>query len=314
MATWQGEVMLDRITMNRLISNKEDHIGMYGILLEWKYDPKLVVPGGMIRMNNESSEWVKRLDYYPVASETNRKILDIKSGIPKLFGSKEYYRYFSITLYPTKFRAGEFEKFKDTFNCLFDPYDYEDFYSNGKAKHVEFSLDTTSQEYLSFIPYKKRSQKSYVHLLNEPNPIGTTYVGSSKGDLFFKIYDKKKQLEEEDKFYVEGVSPENFPCLTRIEATINNPKAPASGLDQIENPFKKISIVDVKEAKALNSDPEWQKFINNCLTQGASSALSPLSSYNRKKYLSALDSIPAKWWNPDERWSGVEKALEIIKP
>ncbi|HQR02851.1 MAG TPA: hypothetical protein PK974_01940 [Rhodocyclaceae bacterium] len=281
-------------------------------VLHWmtEKEQQHLLPGGRMMLSPE--EYTTRLDYYPVYSHKKadrRKIADITIGAHGIPGLKTVHRYLTLGLYPSQFKAGEFEHLQALLDLYLDDINYAKLYAYGKVNHLELASDTLTQKHHSFIAYRKYCSKSHIYK-DDDGYLGTTYIGSLESDLFFRVYDKRKQLLDKQKPLIT-----DSPVHTRIEVAMGRLKRSPASLIHMSNPFSKLQVTELEQAKALSDDQNWQNFLTACLTaDGAPDALAALPAYTRTKYLGMLDDVPAWWWKPDLIWERLPEALARIAP
>jgi hypothetical protein len=303
-------LLVDRIGITGVIPSVELSKHVYGQFFTMKDEQKLLLPGWkiMVRKNKYST----RLDCYAAYTwkkAGRRKIADITVGANKLPGKKTLHRYMTLMLYPSQFRAHEFEHFKSVFDMLFDPITYSLLYQTGKVNYLELAADSLSRKHHSFLPYRKYCTKSDIYK-EDDGCLGTTYLGSKSSGLRFRIYDKQKQLNDTGKPTFTKIL-----LHTRIEAAMRRMGVAPTNLIQMENPFKKLLIADLAGARSASDDEDWQSFITECLTEaGVPNALSKRPTNQRKKYLKMLDDRHVSWWHPDDLWKELPVALSRIAP
>lgn len=265
-----------------------------------------ILPNGKMVVRDE--EYCTHLYYYPEyeSKKKRRCIASMTLGANKLFGGKSLHRYFTLTLYPSQFRGNEFDHFKTVLGQLLPDFSYENLYSNGKVNYLELASDTLSHKNHSFLPYRKYSVNSAIY--KDGESLGTVYLGGVTSNLRFRIYDKKKQLEDKSIYCGSHAN-----IRTRIEAVMRRLSVAPVDLLSIKNPFLKLKIADLNQAKAAYADKAWKCFLIDCTNgQGVPDALAKCSHYNRKKYRATFDDLQVWWWKPDFVWAQYPKALARI--
>ena len=269
-----------------------------------------LLPSGRIILRKNQYQW--RLDYYPQyiwKKAGRRKIVDLILGAYKAPGKKAIDHYLRLTLYPSQFRGEEFQHFKHTLDLLFDMFTYDMFYMVGMVTYLELAWDTLSHKNHEFLPYRKWCTKSEIQV-EDTGFHGTLYVGSKSSSLWFRVYDKVKQLKDTGK----STKVEILPC-TRIEAVLQSlGRTPAKLLEIDENPFKRLQIADLQQVKAIELGDDWKAFIAESLHVGVPRALKERPDKVRSKYLSMLDDCQVKWWKPDWVWKQLPGAVAILMP
>ncbi|MBC3833599.1 replication initiation factor domain-containing protein [Undibacterium amnicola] len=288
--------MIDRIHLNVKIPSNELYSFALGQLEGIRELKHRLVPKGNISISK--GKYLTRLNYYPTKKNLAANII--------VATTKKKHRYFQLCLYPSKFKIGEFKKFSESLAMFFDIFTYENLFTNSRISYVEFAIDSLTHTAHDFIPYRRRCNMSEIFVEHD-GTMGSTYLGSTKSDTRFCIYDKKKQLEKS--------SPVPEKTRTRIEARLRNVSMPPCELiSKMKNPFLTLQIADLKKAKQLTEEIEWQSFLLRCLETGSAKALSELKKAQRKAFNSRLDSVRASWWNPNYVWKYFENALLRIAP
>jgi hypothetical protein len=296
MAIWKP-LLIDRIHMNKSISSEQNSLYSYawGQLIEIYELREEILPKGKITIKQGPS-WT-RIGYYP---QKNIKIADIEVG------QRYKNRYFKLSLYPSKFAGNDFSYLKDLINGMLPDFDYGKLFFESRVSYIELACDSLTYPAHSFIPYRRNI--NYSKIFNDNGSKGTTYLGSIKSDLRFRIYDKAKQLMDTSKS-----SPHKL--HTRIESSIRKLKlAPSELLLKLPNPFMKLEISDIAIARSISKDLDWEFFLDMCISEGSAAALASLTKNKRKIFISRLYAARVGWWKPDNRWSGLASALAKIAP
>lgn len=293
---WYPQIV-DRIHMTITITKSSK---LYGVLLgqltgmnDMQSD---LVPKGKITVFKQ--QYVTRLGYYP--ADKKRKIAELEMG-----STKSGHMYFKLGLYPSKFRPGEFAKFKEHLEQLFQ-ISYKVMFHKARVSYIELAADSMTYESCTFIPFRQRINHSEVWLDNGKQ--GSLYLGSKLSKKRFCIYNKAKQL-------TDSKCAGKHKIRTRFEARLRHIGMSASEItEHLPNPFSCLEIADLPKARALSADLQWQSFLDQCLEEGSAYALSQCQKPIRKKYMAMLRTAAATWWNPDYLWQVLPKALEVIAP
>ncbi|OOG58897.1 replication initiation factor domain-containing protein [Polaromonas sp. C04] len=307
MSIWK-RLLVDRISITVVIGSKDFYHQTENRLYTLKAKQPALLPLGKIKVFQ--GQYLRRLDYYAAygkSKASKRKIADIKVGANRLFGGKSMHRYFSLTLYPSQFKAGDFQTFKDLLTAVMPEFNYAKLHQTGKVTYLELAADSLTHKHHSFLPYRKYTKTSKIWK-EDGGHLGTTYIGSNTSPQRFRIYDKHKQLLDTGKEPYSNVFPQ-----TRIEAVVRKLGVAPVDLINMKNPFKKLAIADLAAAKAASDDQDWQDFIVESLKIGVPQALSNHPTI-RKKYMAMLDTVQAPWWSPEFLWQGLPKALAVIAP
>lgn len=289
-------LLVDRIHINVGIGSKDLH-GLVVTQLKGMKDIQAdLVPNGKITIAD--GKYRTRLDYYP--TKKKKKTADIEVGT-----TKSAHKYFRLGLYPSRFEPGEFEHFKLVLSVLLPDFDYEKLFETGRVSYIELAKDSLTHPAHSFIPFRARSTKSWIH---DSNGIkGTTYLGSQLSTLRFRIYDKHKQQVEQHLLVTDALR-------TRIESRSRHIKLSPCELQKMVNPFLKLEIADLQKARDASKDQTWQGFLDLCFVNGSARALAQQTKYKRTQFMKMLRAAAASWWNPQYVWTGLSRALTVIAP
>lgn len=307
------ELLVDRIGITVSIPSPD----LYGFALEglesFKSEPSFHIPGG--KAKRWKDKYTTRMDYYASWSHKKagrRKIAEITVGSHGTPAKKKINRYLTLGLYPSQFKAGEFEHLQAVLNKFLPEFAYGKLYHTGRVNYLELAADTFSQQHHSFLPWRKYVTVSEIYKEKGTGERGTTYIGSRSRNSkeFFRIYDKRRQL------LAKGLPPLNgLPVHTRIEAVQRRLGCSPCDLAAMSNPFEVLLIADTEAAKGLTGDENWQEFLSVCQTvDGVPDTLAALPGYWRKKFRGWLDGCPVWWWGPALIWTHLPEALARIAP
>ncbi len=300
--------MIDRIGITIGIDSEDKYKMVYSQLYSMTDEQKHFVPNGKIIVRK--GKYTTRLDYYPAYGKSKserRKIADITIGANKIEGMLGLYRHLTLTLYPQNFRDEEFLRFQEMLSLLLPDYDYAKLFELGKVNYLELAVDNYSHKCHSFLPYRKGCVNSEI-FKESTGHLGTTYLGSKKSDIRFRIYDKNKCLID------KGHEPatKSFPN-TRIEVALRRTGLRPKELLALDNPFTKLRIADLDQLLALSAALDWQQFLDDARTNGVPYALSKQPN-KRRKFRGMIDSVQVGWWSPESIWKDLPKALAKIAP
>ncbi|MBI5006427.1 MAG: hypothetical protein HZB95_04805 [Nitrosomonadales bacterium] len=287
---------IDRIHMSVGIGCK----ALYGFALAQLHGMRDVkseiVPNGNITVF--AGQFHSRMSYYP---SKKRKIAEIEVGI-----TKSKHKYFRLSLFPSQFGPGEFERFKEVLALMLPPFNYQKLYVTAKVSYIEIAADSVSQAHHSFIPFRAKCNCSMIFTETD-GAKGSIYVGSKTSSLWFCIYDKKKLLEKKKLDAPHKIH-------TRIEARMKFIGLHPNEIQtQLGNPFLKLEIADLTDAREASKDKTWQSFLDECLSIGSAEALRNHPK-QRKLFMMMLRNHTARWWKPDYVWSKLENAVSAIAP
>lgn len=290
-------LLLDRIHMTVGVSGKTLYGASVSRLYSIKAKQAILVPNGKIVV--VQGNYITRIDYYP---DKNRdKVAEIELG-----STKSKYKYFKLSLYSSKFKAGEFESLKKMLAQMLPEFNYQKLYYTAKVSYIELAADTRSHDKHGFIPFRSRCNKSHIDPHNGYK--GATYLGSEDSSLFFSIYDKHKQLVDKKQVTPHAVH-------TRIELRQRyTGLSPCELLAGLKNQFVKLEVADLHGARQASKEKAWQIFIDRCLVVGSADALAALPKKQRTAYMKLLRANAAWWWKPQHVWKNLPHALSVIVP
>ena len=220
-----------------------------------------------------------------------QSIAQITTGI-----SKTQYRYWQWELWPDHITRNEYspgwEDFQSIFHTLaadHDPvYSLDHAMDMGKISYLEIARDFVGVDKQDLLPWTAHTKKG--DIWQKGNEKGSIYVGSKDSPRQFCIYDKRLQLIAKGQHCPH-------PSLVRVETRLRQPDVLARDLDQLEDPFQALHVASLSKARALSKEKQWQLFIQNASSNGASMAFSELSKHYRKIYRERLTECAVKWWN-----------------
>ena len=127
----------------------------------------------------------------------------------------------------------------------------------------------------------------------------TLYLGSAKGSIFFRIYDKRAEQA------AKGQPVPDHPLL-RVEVRLR----PSRLLNQrdggeidalITRAFSSVHLLAVKRCQQSSSDLTWTLFLDSARLRGLQAALRLLPRDLRRTYSARLKNLAAvDWWSPDK--------------
>lgn len=288
-------LLIDRIHMNMSITSNEVYSFAWGQIEAMHEMQKDLLPNGKIKM--KKGAYSTRIDYYP-----NKKLKIAELEIGRRYKN----RYLKLSLYPSKFKGEDFLRFKETLDSLLPNFSYAKLFFESRVSYIEIACDLLTQLVHTFIPFRPKTNHSYVFIDNT-GAKGATYLGSRTSSLRFCIYDKAKHLTD-----TKIVSPHKL--HTRIEARLKKLALAPSELLKMHNPFQGLWMADINQAYVISKDPHWLVFLDACANAGSPTALASLTKNNRKCFMDRLFAARANWWKPESRWTGLAAALKQIAP
>lgn len=291
-------LVVDRIRFFVYVSAKDLYSHVWSQLYEIAAMKKELLPNGIISVSKDQ-HCKTRLRYCPQA---RRCIASIEIGV-----APDNKKYFSLDLYPTRFRGGEFANFKELLKIFLEDFNYAKLFYTAKISYLELAADSLSRAMGDFLAFRAKTGSSKVHLL--PDDTGGVYLGALGGRLHFCIYDKRRQIVEK----LKEVPPHK--THTRLEARIHSTGLAAIDLlEGLQNPFPKLEIADLAVLKETYCEPEFHAFLSLCIQSGACAALHSLSVKQRRIYLARIRKAKVNWWRPAAIWGQFSNALAVLNP
>lgn len=218
--------------------------------------------------------------------------------------------YMRWTLWPHRCTGDRLARFHEVLtHHWFDymPLTYTEAFAKGRVTYMEVSTDILVRPE-SLIFWRKRSKVSDI-FVDSKGKKGTCYIGSNKSDLYFRVYDKARQLKETQ-------NTGNFSYYTRAEAVLQKDrlKIPASELQNIPNPFLTLYAAFAIDCKNLDSGKEWQEFLNIVLEKGSPTAFAGHDEATRKKFARNLTKCAYNCWQPQKFWLDFPAVASKITP
>ncbi len=183
--------------------------------------------------------------------------------------------------------------------------DYPDVNERISITRLDLAVDVSGASMEDLLFYKPGLHQWEVYRLNGKGFIQTQYLGSSKSNTNFCVYDKKAQQKKNGK-------GELLKECTRIECRISKKSTPLVSILEIKNPFKNLKVLDarlVEEGNRFNE--KYSLFIDSVYRRGVAGALKLIKDKKtRSSYLKILeDNAKVDWWQPDKIFAGLPEAL-----
>ena len=223
--------------------------------------------------------------------------------------SKHKQHWFKLTLFPNNFRGIEFELLQDHLLALLPDFNYAKLFHSARVTRIDLAIDCYSVSMGEVIPYRKLTRTSRRWIGKEG--LGTLYLGSPRSALWFRVYDKKKQLVQK-----KGVAIK-WSKMVRFEAVVRKVGCPASHLlEALPDPFEGLWIVPKGAAKALKpDDTAWGAFLVVSDAIGSASALGQVPyAARRKKYREDVVGIGTKLFHAKPWVEALAHAIKRILP
>ncbi|MDM7948293.1 hypothetical protein [Hydrogenophaga sp.] len=291
-------LVIDRIHVTVAVPSKT----LFGLLISQLYEilslQEDIFPTGKIKLIKK--DYYTQLDF---SQSPDRKTAEIIAG-----STKSKHLYFKLVLYLTKFKQEEFENFKHILNVLLSEWAYEKLLFQSRVSYLEIAKDFVNKAYPEFFPYHPNVKLSKIYFGKKDGEKGSTNLGSVASVRRFCVYDKAKQLVEEQ-------SGSNFEKLIRVEVRLRKTgMSPYELLEGLENPFHGLRILSVQKLLSTSQEEAWLAFVEQCRCVGTAQALGACSKQNRKLYKTRLDDASVDWWDSSKTWAGWPAAFAAIVP
>jgi len=298
-------LLLDRIGITVVIGDKDAYYKLQAKFYSMQKMQGQLLPQGKIKVNKK--EYEMRLDYYASFNKPDRrKIADITIGTYILNGVIK--RYFKLTLYPSQFKAGDFDRFKEILETELPDFRYEKLYYTGRVTYLELAVDSLTHKNHTFLPLRLYCSKSWIYPRKDGTR-GTLYLGHKTSNMRTRFYNKRRKFLDAGK----PVPYVQYPAQTRIEAVMRQLHHTPATLPQMENPFRHILVIDLYKAESASNDPIWLELISMSKVTGLPKALSQFPQH-RKNHMKALKKLQVSWFHPEKIWSDLPNAVAIIAP
>jgi len=173
----------------------------------------------------------------------------------------------------------------------------------GTVTYCEFAMDVPNAQIEDYI-FLSRTHHRYDFTWTDR---GSIDIGSRKfGDLYFHIYDKRRQLKEVEKKALDR------PRL-RIEARISGKrKFPLFALLELQNPFSTLLVLRKDGVAKISEGAPIGSVAFAGAPHEAQLELSKLVSKEKKSAIELLSKFEVGWWKPDVPWKRLEESLDWL--
>lgn len=214
---------------------------------------------------------------------------------PKKSSYKNYVRF---ELNPHKLGSAGMKRFKSAleFAVSYGEYPYSRVLAEGHITRMDIAVDMVNVAPHELIVAGKDTGKSVKFIGKTTNEMETVYLDKPKTKSSYKMVYNKLQ-EQIDK----GNAP-SFNEVLHSRAEYTHAGAPFSNLLNIQNPFKKMKIINPVFKPAGVEDWTWQLFLNSCRLKGVEASLSLLPAHLQGIHKKAIGKAEKATWKPDKLW------------
>lgn len=268
----------------------------------WKSNAGLVNWYGQIKLHTQ--QYQIRLHYFASKKQAT------PSAIVTVGSMDGKHRYFRLSIYPQKFTQSEFEEFQVRLAANLPGFEYQKLFHTADVTRIDLAHDSYSHVVDELIPWSSRTRCSGVWLDKKLFTKGALYIGSHNSRLRFRVYNKKKQMQE-----VEGVKAQ-WGTWTRIEAVVRKPGCKAAQLaDKLKSPFDSLNMASSGIAFGQAADDAWTGFVTLCLAVGSPEAFNQaINKSKRKLYRQRLAKSAVSWWKHSNFQEQLKKAMCQLAP
>lgn len=182
---------------------------------------------------------------------------------------------------------------------------YKTAYENLRVDYMEIAVDFKGIEFSQINVIDNRVKE-----FNEDKKSdGSIYYGAKKSKRGFIIYDKAKQLMDDQNLIL------GYPLL-RVESRLRLPKIKVKDMAGIKNPFLPLRIFDVSKNPTNASGPLWKKYRNLVETEGldAQAAYLLFNPIERQALDLRIALRRHEWWEPKKAWELAIKEFATLTP
>ena len=286
-----------KVDVGQLLYNE-----LWNTLPAWKGNADLINWSGKIKVQKKQYQYL--LHYFASKKQaTPSAIITVGSMDGK-------HRYFKLSLYPQKFTQSQFEEFQHRLAASLPGFEYQKLFQTADVTRIDLAHDSYSHVVDELIPWSLRTRCSGVWLDKKLFTKGALYIGSHNSRLRFRVYNKKKQMQEVEGFKVE------WGIWTRIEAVVRKPGCKAAQLaDTLDSPFKRLNMASSGDALGQADDDAWKGFVALCSAVGSPEAFNqPFNKSKRKLYRQRLAKSAVSWWTPSNFQNQLKAAMSQLAP
>lgn len=213
--------------------------------------------------------------------------------------------YLRFELNPAKLGPEGMSRFKQMFenSITVGNYPYSRVLKEGHIRRMDIAVDMINVAPHELIISGKGTGKSIKFLGKDSNELETVYLDKPQTKSSNKMVYNKLQ-EQIDK----GNEP-SYNEVLHTRAEYNHEGAPFGNIPNIQNPFKKITVINPVFVPEGGDDFVWHLFLNSCRLKGIEASLSLLPTQLRGQYRKALEKATEDTWQPEKLWEKWEDYL-----
>lgn len=216
-------------------------------------------------------------------------------------------RQFRLEFNPAKF--GRFNAallFVELREIFGEDFEFPRLAAEGTVTSIDLAVDIENISLRDVLFMKEDEHKSHIYF-GKTGRAETIYSGihasSKNGNI--KLYNKAQQ--KVDKASKKSASVSNLVGtqgipLQRLEIRVS-PRLPLVRLNEMKNPFEKLSLYYVGPREGEQRPQHWDWFVDCCRMGGLDRALKNLPEEEAKVYRTALEHQPEQFYRPDAIWS-----------
>lgn len=262
------------------MTRKLDRVTLVRRYLSLKAEASFIATLGMANIHASNGYLKKFKNEYSTVFQKSYHGKAWGTGISFSFSSVQKKPAIAINFTPLELAEDDWGDFCSLIDTMFN-HGGKEVWESFKVSKLEIALDLEVP--FSEMVFLAPQIKTYdISLLKS----GTLYLGHEYGRRSYCIYDKRKQLAEEKKFYLNH-------DLTRIEARHRNFGKTLGQLEGLANPFgrliaiRKAALVQLRDSHP--QDFEFRVFVKSILAGcPAQYAYMELDAYSRKRIAKLL--------------------------
>lgn len=174
----------------------------------------------------------------------------------------------------------------------------------GIVAYCEFAIDVPDAQIEDYVFLSRTHRQQGLDWIDR----GSVYIGSrSHGELYFCIYDKKRQLLKKDGIVVDHP-------LLRIEARISGKRRfPLRDILMEPSPFSSLLVLRRSDVEQFIADG----FLGDVLAVDGMPhelqyQLAGLQGPHKKPIIDRLSKIEVAWWEPELLWGRLPASLDWL--
>lgn len=187
---------------------------------------------------------------------------------------------------------------------------YPDFIRKSTVTRLDIAADFINLK-MDDISIKNLRQRRSQANWGQNGQLQTLYIGHSKSDIMFRMYDKTAEIKAKSRSRSKGTVDADEPQVTRIEASIN-PKCSFNRIAKIDNPFEGLEIYKLSYLVADRRLPF--SFSDSIHYRGLTATLKLLEPSERKAVKKLLDDHVYQDFPADEIFQQWLQSLKTLNP